>query len=48
MPGSPVHALLVRRHGVIYANLDLESKRWYDHRAQGYWPELVVKSASAP
>jgi hypothetical protein len=34
--------------GVIYANLDLESKRWYDHRAQRYWPELVVKSASAP
>jgi hypothetical protein len=34
--------------GVIYANLDLESKRWYDHRAQRSWPELVVKSASAP
>ena len=34
--------------GVIYANLDLESKRWYDPRAQRYWPELVVKSASAP
>ena len=34
--------------GVIYANLDLESKHWYDHRARRYWPELVVKSASAP
>ncbi|HET7298851.1 MAG TPA: hypothetical protein VFI89_09045 [Burkholderiales bacterium] len=34
--------------GVIHANLDLESKRWYDHREQRYWPELVVKSASAP
>jgi hypothetical protein len=34
--------------GVIYANLDLETRRWYDHRGQRYWPELVVKSASAP
>ena len=34
--------------GMIYANLDLETKRWYDHRGERYWPELVVKSASAP
>ena len=34
--------------GVIYSNLDLETRRWYDHRGQRYWPELVVKSASAP
>jgi hypothetical protein len=34
--------------GAICANLDLETQRWYDHRGQRYWPELVVKSASAP
>ena len=34
--------------GAIYANLDVETKRWYDHRGQRYWPELVVKPASAP
>jgi hypothetical protein len=33
---------------VIYANLDLETRRWYDHRGRRYRPELVVKSASAP
>lgn len=34
--------------GAICANLDLETKRWYDHRGERCWPELVVKSASAP
>ena len=34
--------------GAIYANLDLETKRWYGHQNARYWRELVVKSAAAP
>jgi hypothetical protein len=34
--------------GVICANLELQTKRWYDHRGRRYWAQLVVKSASAP
>ena len=34
--------------GEICGHLDLETTRWYDHQGQRHWPELVVKSASAP
>jgi hypothetical protein len=34
--------------GVIYGNIDLETKRWYGHMDQKYWHVLVVKSATAP
>lgn len=34
--------------GAIYANIDLETKRWYGHMDSRYWRYLVVKSAAAP
>ena len=34
--------------GEICANLDLETKRWYNHKDQEYWETVVVKSAAAP
>jgi len=34
--------------GVLCANVDLETKRWYNHRDQKYWDAVVVKSAAAP
>jgi hypothetical protein len=34
--------------GAIYANVDLETKRWYGHVDGRYWRELVITSASAP
>ena len=34
--------------GAIYANIDLETKRWYGHIDGRYWRELVIASASAP
>lgn len=34
--------------GMIYGNIDLETKLWYSHQDRRYWRELVVKSASAP
>jgi hypothetical protein len=34
--------------GAIYANIDLETRRWYCHKDQKYWKSMVVKSAAAP
>jgi hypothetical protein len=34
--------------GIIYANIDLETKRWYRHEDRSRWDELVVKSAASP
>jgi len=29
-------------------NIDLETKRWFNHQDRRYWRELIVKSAAAP
>jgi len=34
--------------GDIIGNIDLETKRWYNHKDGRYWRELVVKSAASP
>ena len=34
--------------GMICGNIDLETKRWFNHQDRRYWRELVVKSAAAP
>ncbi|HKU46702.1 MAG TPA: hypothetical protein VJQ58_07445 [Burkholderiales bacterium] len=34
--------------GVIYGNVDLESRLWYGHLDRRYWRWLVVTSAAAP
>jgi hypothetical protein len=34
--------------GMIYANIDLETRRWYCHGDGRHWRELVVTSAAAP
>jgi hypothetical protein len=34
--------------GMIYGNIDLETKLWWGHRDRRYWRTLVVKSAAAP
>ena len=34
--------------GQIIGNIDLETKRWYDHRTRRHWLTLVVRSARAP
>jgi hypothetical protein len=39
---------IVYGDGMIYANIDLETKRWYSHRDKRYWSDLVVTSAAAP
>jgi hypothetical protein len=34
--------------GMIYGNIDLETKCWYGHKDGRYWRHLVVKSAASP
>jgi hypothetical protein len=34
--------------GAIFATIDLETRRWFCHKDQHHWRELVVTSAAAP
>ena len=34
--------------GEIYANIDLETSRWYCHKDCKYWKAMVARSAAAP
>jgi len=34
--------------GMICGNIDLETKRWFNHQDRRYWDALVLKSAAAP
>jgi hypothetical protein len=34
--------------GMIYGNIDLETKLWWGHQDRKYWRTLIIKSASAP